>query len=234
MISVNKVYFDLFGLLIKYLFFNNKFNKSILLSRVDFYYLLNIILKFNDIFIVSSYFLNFSNITVKDYRFFIISELILNFNCLYYFPFKLLNKIIFNNLSNINNLVLRVDSVLFFVLNVYIEYCRIFFFNNYVSRSLSKKYLNLKKHLINNKSTRYSLGKVFVSNLLFNKFLIYSNHYNYYYLSNKINYNQLDNILNQISKLNLLNLFDLKFLFFFINIFSKQIYLFILYYIYKS
>lgn len=94
---LNKVYFDLFGLLIKFSFYDNKCSKLLLLSYLDFYYIFYIILKFNDYFIIKSYYFNLFNIILKDYRFFIYGEFILNFNFFLFFSFKFFNKISLEN-----------------------------------------------------------------------------------------------------------------------------------------
>lgn len=237
---IDKVYFDLFGLLIKYSLCNklisNKFISVFLLTRFDFYYLLNIILFVNDLFFLHCYFLNYFNLVLKDYRIFIYSEFYLYFNTLKFFYYKVFNKVKDINVINIKNLSIRIDSILFFVLNVYVEYCRIFFLNNFISStSILKNNSNLGKFFINNSNNRYLLGKSLIINIAFDRYIIYNRYYNYYNIFDcKLYMKFMDSFLILFDNFFNFNFFNFEFLFYIIKICNKEIYIYILYNMYIS
>jgi hypothetical protein len=174
---ITKSSFDLFGLFIK--FFNQSFNFISINKKLKnnkffineyyyflYYYLTNTCLIKNKN--LSLFFIN------KDYRLYMFIESIIKFKSL-----KMFNRFFWSYKKApfffpYHNFVLRINIVNFFILGSYLEYLRMFFYNDHL-RFCS---FNLKKDLYLMSSDREYLNRQFVVNILLNKYVIYLKLYN--------------------------------------------------------
>lgn len=174
---VTKSSFDLFGLFIK--FFNSssslinvnyQLSKQVLLLDEYFLLLLN--------FIRNTHMINYNNMGLffvqKHYRIFIFIEFLTKFKFLTKFNrfFWYKKKALF--LYTYSSFILRINIVNFFILGSYLEYLRMFFYNDHL-RYCS---LDFKKDLHLMSSDREYLNRQFIINILLNKYIIYLKLYN--------------------------------------------------------
>lgn len=174
---ITKSSFDLFGLFI--MFFNQSFNfmsinNKLIKSKffIDEYYF------FFYYFLINAKNANNKKLSLffinKDYRIYMFIESIIKFRSLKKFNRFFWNKKESSFFFTYSNFVLRINIVNFFILGSFLEYLRMFFYNDHLRFCP----FNLKKNLHLMSSDREYLNRQFIINILLNKYIIYLKLYN--------------------------------------------------------
>lgn len=173
---ITKSSFDLFGLFIKSFnqssnfMNNNKLIKNIF-SINEYYYFLYYYLTLACKVKNENLSLFFTN---KDYRLYLFIESIIKFKSLKKFNRFFWSKKKAPYFFTYHNFILRINIVNFFILGSYLEYLRMFFYNDHLRFCL----FDFKKDLYLMSSDREYLNRQFIVNILLNKYVIYLKLYN--------------------------------------------------------
>lgn len=133
-----------------------------------------IILNKKSKFFFSYFFLNYSPLIIKDYYSFYYLEYLNKSNKLiirdsFFFNNKFLNQFI-----SLNQFKLRIDITTFFTLGRYVEYLRIFLYNEYISiHSGFLKYKKIRKYLRIKFLNRWSIQGQFRKNILTGQYIFF-------------------------------------------------------------
>lgn len=107
-----------------------------------------ILLKKQIISLFDFFFLNFSNLLIKDYRIFYFLESYCRYNKLIIKKFHYFNNNFLDLITSYDSFKFRIDIITFFTLGRYVEYLRSFMYNQYLSiLPILAKYSAIRKHL---------------------------------------------------------------------------------------